>query len=116
MTKKHLIIGLGIIIAAIVFIQSGIFDIVLMFLFVGAIPGTNVSLPPLVMLALLSGTIIAFTHWVAARQLYPGSPKVSESRNKVLRKTARRKVTKKATSKKTTPLTRTRRRFSQLEA
>jgi hypothetical protein len=61
------------------------------------------------MLALLSGAIVAFTHWVAARQLYPGSPKVSKSRDKALRKTARRKVTKSTTASQV------RRRYSQLE-
>jgi amino acid transporter len=115
MTKKNVFIILGIIIITIILFQSSILDVVLMFLFVGAIPGTSISIPPLAMLALLSGAIIAFTHWVAVRQLYPGSPKVSESRDKVLRKTARRKATKKTTHRKkvTTPA---RRRYSQLEA
>jgi len=111
MTKKNIILSLAILAIVIAFTQSGIADALVMFLVIGAIPGTPISLPPLAMLALLSGAIVALTHWVAARQLYPGSPKVVENRNKTLRKTARRKVTK--ASKKTTP---TRRRYSQLEA
>lgn len=111
MKRKHILITLAIAAVVIVCFQTNIFDSLLVFLLVGGVPGTSFSLPPLVMLALLGGSVLAFTHWVAIRQLYPGSPKVQASRNKVLRKTARTTV-RKYSAKSTTHS----RRFSRLEA
>ncbi|SRR5690554_1065935 len=98
MTKKHAITTAIALVAAILFTMSGILDTLLVFLLVGAIPGTTFSIPPLVMLCIVAGAIIVFMKWAASRQLYPGSPKVKASQDKVLRRTARRTV--RANSKK----------------
>jgi membrane protein implicated in regulation of membrane protease activity len=112
MTKKNLSISLGIIILMIILLNPGFIEALLMFLFIGALPGTTFSLPPLVMLAILSSAIILLTHYVALRQVRSISAKVTKKRH-TIRKTAQRRVTKAAPAK--IPQAR-RRRFSNLEA
>lgn len=92
MTKKHLIITAVIILGVVAILQSGVLSTLLVFLLVGAIPGTTFSIPPVTMLLLVIAAIVVFMQWAATRQLYPGSPKVKASQDKVLRRTARRSV------------------------
>lgn len=92
MTKKRLLITVALVLGIIAIVESGILNALMIFLLVGALPGTALSIPPFAMLLFVGGAIIALTHWVAAKQLYPGSPKVKASQDKVLRRTARHDV------------------------
>lgn len=100
MNKKTILIAVIALAAFIVIVQSGIFNALMIFLFVGAIPGTSFTLPPMSMLILLVAAAAVFMHWSFNRQLYPGSPKVKASQHKVLRKTARRNIAKAKTKRR----------------
>jgi hypothetical protein len=55
--KKPIIITTAVIISLIVLAQSGIIDDLVLFLLVGVVPGTSYSIPPSVMLVIITAII-----------------------------------------------------------
>ena len=84
-------------------VLGGVFALV----FLGMIPGTNLSIPPAVMMIAYPLIIIATVNWLTHQPLYIGS---QEKQEKTARAIARKRVAKKAAA------TRTRRRYRKAEA
>ncbi|HEX6258619.1 MAG TPA: hypothetical protein VFZ48_04010 [Candidatus Saccharimonadales bacterium] len=98
MTKRNIIVIVVAIIVTIALMQPTVVSNLLLFLLVGAVPGTNFSIPAWGMLLLLLLSLLALTQWVASRQLYPGSPKAKKAKSQALRATARRRATRPQTA------------------
>lgn len=62
--KQRTILGTGVILALIILSKSGVFDTLMIFLLVGAIPGTSLSLPPGLMFGVcaIAVLVVAFRY------------------------------------------------------
>lgn len=97
MNKRYMIWVLVIVIFAILADKLNVFGALFELVFLGLIPGTNLSIPPVVMMILYPLAILAAIYWLAHQPLYIGS---QEKQEKTARAVARKRVAKK-TSKAT---------------
>lgn len=78
-------------------VQLNLLGALFALIFLGMIPGTDLSIPPLVMMLLYPVAIVGAIYWLAHQPLYIGS---QEKQEKTARAVARKRVAKK-TSRKT---------------
>lgn len=78
-------------------VQLNLLGALFALIFLGMIPGTDLSIPPLVMMLTYPIAIVGAIYWLAHQPLYIGS---QEKQEKTARAVARKRVAKK-TSRKT---------------
>lgn len=88
---------LAIAIAVIAAIQLKVLDGLFALIFLGMVPGTDMSIPPTVMMLVYPVAIVGAVYWLARQPLYVGS---RESQQKTARAVARKRVAKKTATKK----------------
>lgn len=88
---------LAIAIAIIAAIQLKVLDGLFALIFLGMIPGTDMSIPPTIMMLVYPAAILAAIYWLARQPLYIGS---QEKQQKTARAVARKRVAKKTSAKK----------------
>ena len=88
---------IAIAIAIIAAIQLKVLDSLFALVFLGMIPGTDMSISPTVMMLLYPAAIFAAIYWLARQPLYIGS---QEKQQKTARAVARKRVAKKTAVKK----------------
>ena len=102
MNKRLVAKVVAVAILVICVVKLNIFSILFALVFLGMIPGTDLSIPPVVMMLLYPLAIIAAIYWLAHQPLYIGS---KEKQEKTARAVARKRVAKKtsktATKRKT---------------
>lgn len=101
--NKHVIAKVVVVtVIVILAIKLDFFGALFALVFLGAIPGTNFSIPPAIMMIAYPLAIIAALTWLARQPLYIGS---QEKQEKTARAVARKRVAKKtskaATKRKT---------------
>lgn len=101
--RKHYTIILLIILAflALLFLPS-LFDAVFAFIFVGVIPFTNTTIPPVIMMPIYSALIILGVYHLTKQSSITASP---AKREEAGRKRARKKVYKQTNTRKSTTKT-----------
>jgi len=87
--NKPAIITIGIIVALVVLIQPGVSNAIFALIFLGMIPGTNVSIPSWAMLLMSAIGIILAIRWITNQPLFIGS-RIHQERT--ARQLARKKV------------------------
>lgn len=107
MNKRTLAKVVAITVFLILAVKLDLFGAVFALVFLGMIPGTNFSIPPVVMMIGYPLAIIAAVSWLAHQPLYIGS---QEKQEKTARAMARKRVAKKTAAAKT------RRRYRKAEA
>lgn len=103
--KRYIIIALAIISIVVVITSPAVFGAVLLFLFLGIIPGTNIVIPFWVMLPVCLLIAVAALQWLILQPLYIGSIPAQEQ---TARQLARQRIVPKREPVKTLAL---RRRF-----
>lgn len=96
MNKRLVAKVLAVAILVICIIKLNIFGALFALVFLGMIPGTDMSIPPLVMMLFYPVAIIGAVYWLAHQPLYIGSQQKQE---KTARAVARKRVAKKTTRK-----------------
>lgn len=102
MTRKQLFVGLCAFVVFILLVRPEILGALFALVFIGMIPGTNASVPSLVMFIAYALMAIFVILWLARQPMYIGNKTKQE---KIARSLARKKVLNK---KKTTPKRRVR--------
>lgn len=92
MNKRVMKWALAIIILVILADKLNLFGILFELVFLGMIPWTNLSIPPVIMMIFYPIAIVAAVFWLAHQPLYIGS---KEKQEKTARAVARKRVAKK---------------------
>jgi hypothetical protein len=90
--KRTIIITLIITFLIAVFIWPMILDVLFSFVFLGLIPGTTLSIPPVLMMLLYPIAVLLAIRWLARQPMYFGSKAKQEQTARAL---ARKRITKK---------------------
>ena len=108
MSRRNVLVGVGLLCLIILLVRPEILGALFAFIFLGLIPGTQLSLPFWAMLIIYAVGAILVIRWLISQPLYVGNLAKQE-------KTARAIARKKATAKKKSSAT-TRRRQSRKAA
>lgn len=88
---------IAIIILAIIALRFNVVDSIFALIFLGMIPGTDMSISPVIMMLVYPVAIIGAIYWLTRQPLYIGS---QEKQQKTARAVARKRVAKKTSAKK----------------
>lgn len=92
MNKRLVAKVVAVAILVICIIKLDILGMLFALVFLGMIPGTTMSIPPIIMMLLYPAAIIAAIYWLAHQPLYIGS---QEKQERTARAVARKRVAKK---------------------
>lgn len=102
MNKKMIVKVVALVVAITLALKFDLLGVLFALVFLGMIPGTNLSIPPAIMMIGYPLAIVAAIFWLAHQPLYIGS---KEKQDKTARAVARKRVAKKtskaATKRKT---------------
>ena len=101
MSRRNILVGVGLLCLIILLVRPEILGGLFAFIFLGLIPGTQLSLPFWAMLIVYAIGAILVIRWLISQPLYVGNLAKQE-------KTARAIARKKVTAKKKSPATRRR--------
>lgn len=77
-----------------------IFNVILLFMIAGAIPGTNILLPPIVMMVVLSLMLLLVAYWLKRQQI---AKQIRELKNTPAKSTSKKLKTKPTNAKSAKP-------------